>query len=68
MSTVLTHLILISEPQGRSRPQSEAFHDLVRSGWASWPGATPAETTDIMLTIDALAASARDGNVVTIAQ
>lgn len=50
------------------RVQGEAFHDLVRNGWASWPGATPAETVDIMLTIDALAASARDGNVVTIAQ
>ena len=30
-------------------------------------GATPAETVDIMLTMDALAASARDGNVVAIA-
>lgn len=49
------------------RVQGEAFHDLVRNGWASWPGATPAETTDIMLTIDALAASARSGAVVNIA-
>lgn len=47
--------------------QGDAFHDLVRNGWDYWPGATPAETTDIMLTIDALAASARDGNVATIA-
>ncbi len=50
------------------RVQGEAFHDLVRNGWASWPGATPAETVDIMLTIDALAASARDGKVVAIPQ
>ena len=55
-------------PASGFRAQGEAFHDLVRNGWASWPGATPAETVDIMLTIDALAASARDGNVVTIAQ
>ncbi len=48
------------------RVQGEAFYDLVRDGWASWPGATPEETTDIMLTIDALAASARDGKVVAI--
>ena len=50
------------------RVQGEAFFDLVRNGWASWPGATPAETTDIMLTIDALAASALDGKVVAIPQ
>jgi predicted dehydrogenase len=50
------------------RVQGEAFHDLVRNGWASWPGATSAETVDIMLTIDALAASARDGKVVAIPQ
>ena len=31
-------------------------------------GATPAETVDIMLTMDALAASARLGKVVTIAE
>ena len=48
--------------------QGEAFYDLVRNGWASWPGATPAETTDIMLTIDALAASARNGRMLTIPQ
>jgi D-xylose 1-dehydrogenase (NADP+, D-xylono-1,5-lactone-forming) len=50
------------------RAQGEAFHDLVRNGWSHWPGATPAETTDIMLTIDALAASARDGKAMMIAQ
>ena len=48
--------------------EGEAFHDLVRHGWASWTGATPEETTDIMLTLDALAASAREGKAVTIAQ
>ena len=60
--------IIELEPAQGFRVQGEAFYDLVRSGWASWPGATPAETVDIMLTIDALAASARDGNVVAIAQ
>ena len=49
------------------RVQGEAFHDLVRDGWSRWPGATPDETMDIMLTIDALAASARSGNTVAIA-
>ncbi len=50
------------------RAQGDAFHDLVRSGWSHWPGATPDETMDIMRIIDALAASARDGTVVAIAQ
>jgi hypothetical protein len=33
----------------------------VREGWQRWPGATPDESIDIMLTLDALAASIRDG-------
>ena len=56
------------EPALGFRVQGEAFHDLVRDGWSTWPGATPTETVDIMLTIDALAASARDGHVVAIPQ
>ncbi len=50
------------------RVQGEAFYYLVRNGWASWPGATPEETTDIMLTTDALARSARDGKVAAISR
>ena len=49
------------------RAQGEAFHDLLRHGWSQWPGATPDETLDIMLAIDALAASARSGSAVSIA-
>jgi len=49
------------------RAQGEAFHDLLRHGWSHWPGATPEETLDIMLAIDALAASARSGSAVSIA-
>ena len=60
--------IIMLQPALGFLVQGEAFYDLVRNGWASWPGATPAETVDIMLTIDALAASARDGTVVAIAQ
>lgn len=48
--------------------QGEAFHDLVRNGWASWPGATVAESTDIAFMLDALAASARSGNAVEISR
>ena len=46
--------------------EAEAFHDLVRNGWDQWPGATPAESIDIALTLDALAASARSGAVVDV--
>lgn len=41
--------------------EAESFHDLVRYGWDRWLGATPDESIDIALTLDALAASARAG-------
>ena len=46
--------------------EGEAFAALVRNGWASWPGATPAESKDIAATLEALAESARTGRTVTI--
>jgi predicted dehydrogenase len=39
--------------------EAESFHDLVRHGWSRWVGATPEESIDIALTLDAIAASAR---------
>jgi len=48
--------------------QGEAFHDLVRHGWGAWPGATPAESIDIALMLDALATSAKSGHSVSISQ
>ena len=41
--------------------EAESFHDLVRHGWDQWVGATPDESIDIALTLDALAVSARTG-------
>jgi D-xylose 1-dehydrogenase (NADP+, D-xylono-1,5-lactone-forming) len=41
--------------------EAESFHDLVRYGWDQWVGATPDESIDIALTLDALAVSARTG-------
>ncbi|MEO8564754.1 MAG: Gfo/Idh/MocA family oxidoreductase [Betaproteobacteria bacterium] len=41
--------------------EAESFHDLVRHGWDRWVGATPDESIDIALTLDALAVSARTG-------
>lgn len=46
--------------------EAEAFHDLVREGWDRWPGAMPEESLDIMLTIDAFAASVRQGIAVSV--
>jgi xylose dehydrogenase (NAD/NADP) len=46
--------------------EAECFHDLVRGGWDRWPGATPEESIDIMLTIDAFAASIRSGAPVEV--
>lgn len=42
--------------------EAESFHDLVRHGWDQWVGATPDESIDIALTLDALAVSARTGD------
>ena len=41
--------------------EAESFHDLVRFGWDRWTGATAAESIDIAKTLDAIAASSRDG-------
>jgi xylose dehydrogenase (NAD/NADP) len=46
--------------------EAESFHDLVRHGWSHWTGATPDESIDIALTLDAVAASARRGLPVTL--
>jgi predicted dehydrogenase len=44
----------------------EAFADLVRHGPARWPGATPDESIDTMLALEALGDSARTGLAVDI--
>ncbi len=47
--------------------EAESFHDLVRYGWDQWFGATPDESIDIALTLDALAVSARTGSPAEVA-
>ncbi len=46
--------------------EAESFHDLLRQGPQAWTGATPEESVDIALTLDALAESARRGLPVEI--
>jgi len=46
--------------------EAEAFADLVAHGMAHWPGATPVESIDILLALDALAQSARQGIAVEV--
>jgi predicted dehydrogenase len=48
------------------RAEAESFHDLVREGAAHWSRATPAESIDIAMTLDAIAQSARAGRAVDI--
>ncbi len=48
--------------------EADAFCDLVRGGWDRWPGATPGESIDIALTLDAIAASSRQGVAVPLAK
>ena len=52
---------------GGFRAEADAFCDLVHGGWDRWPGATHQESIDIMLTIEALAASIRSGMPVAVA-
>ncbi|MDB5827488.1 MAG: hypothetical protein JWQ73_1708 [Variovorax sp.] len=46
--------------------EAESFHDLVRFGWGAWTGATPAESIDIAMTLDAIAASSGQGAPVDV--
>ena len=48
--------------------EADAFSDLVAHGWERWPGATPDESIDIALTIDALGKSARTGAAVEVGE
>jgi predicted dehydrogenase len=47
--------------------EAESFHDLLQGGWGRWSGATPEESIDIMLTLEAVAASIRSGTPVSVA-
>ena len=46
--------------------EAESFERLVRGGAAQWSGATPEESIDNMLTLDAIRESARGGGTVEI--
>jgi len=49
------------------RAEAESFARLVRQGPTHWNGASEAESIDIVLTLDAIAASARSGGWETVA-
>ena len=48
--------------------QAESFCDLVAHGWDRWTGVSEQESIDIAVTLEALAASARDGVAVELAK
>ena len=48
--------------------EAESFQRLIAQGPAQWTGATPEQSIDIALTLDAILESARSGNAVNVAQ
>jgi predicted dehydrogenase len=46
--------------------EAESFERLVRGGPTQWSGTTPAESIDIMLTVEAILKSARSGGTIDI--
>ena len=59
--------VIQTEARAGFLAEAESFHDLVRFGWGGWTGATPAESIDIARTLDAIAASSRNGAPVDVA-
>ncbi|RDJ23367.1 gfo/Idh/MocA family oxidoreductase [Bosea caraganae] len=53
-------------PGNGFRAEAESFERLLRHGPEQWTGATPAESIDIALTLDAILASARSGAAVRV--
>ena len=53
--------VIETEARAGFLAEAESFHDLVRFGWQGWTGASPEESIDIAMTLDALAASSRQG-------
>jgi len=47
--------------------EAESFEAMIRLGHGHWTGATPDDSIDIALTLDAIAASARSGHAVDVA-
>ena len=59
--------VLETAPANGFLAEADAFAGLVEHGPADWPGATPQESLDIVLTLEALLESARSGQAVEIA-
>jgi predicted dehydrogenase len=60
------HETIEAEAANGFRAEAESFADLVAHGWDRWTGATPEESLDIAATLEALAASARQGSAVDV--
>ena len=66
-ATVATTLETIETPGGNGfLLEAESFARMVRGGASNWNGATPEESVDIALTLEAIAASAKSGKPVAI--
>jgi xylose dehydrogenase (NAD/NADP) len=59
--------VIHTEPGNGFLAEAESFAAMVREGATRWNGATPAESLDIMTTLDAIRESARRGVAVDVA-
>jgi D-xylose 1-dehydrogenase (NADP+, D-xylono-1,5-lactone-forming) len=65
--TVATDIETVSVPDGNGfLAEANSFARLVCGGAGAWTGATPDESIDIALTLDALLKSARSGAIVSV--
>lgn len=65
-NTVIPEIVEVAPGNG-FRAEAESFERLLRHGPAQWTGATPEESIDIALTLDAILESARSGAAVRVA-
>ncbi|TCR61742.1 Gfo/Idh/MocA family oxidoreductase [Bosea sp. BK604] len=66
LNTVEPDIVEVAPGNG-FRAEAEAFERLLRHGPEHWTGATPEESIDIALTLDAILESARSGAAVRVA-
>jgi len=59
--------LVVTAPGNGFLAEAESFQRLVADGVAQWNGATPEESVDIALTLDAILESARSGRTVDVA-
>jgi predicted dehydrogenase len=65
-ATEMRESIVQTPPTNGFLAEAESFERLVRDGPGAWTGASPEESIDIMIILDAILESARTGRAITI--